>query len=115
MKNMTINDIIAFISEAQKEKATVTICSTDKINIWNDKNKHCQIFINRNSKKLGVINNCGKFEINLSESDIHLYDVLVDTIKRYSENNAIKQFESFFKTEEDTPKEATIYDLDDDE
>lgn len=114
MKNMTINDIIAFISKAQEKKAVI-LNHIDEISVWNDKDEYCYIYIDRKLKKLDILNDRGKFKIDLSESDIHLYDVLVDTIEKYSENNAIEQFKSFFKTKEDSPKEVTINDLNDED
>ena len=112
---MTINDIIAFISKAEAEKATINVEIDSIIIIFgSDENKYCDIILNKDDNKLHVRNNRGQFEVNLSEADMHLYEVLLDTLKVYSENNAVEEFKNFFNTKEEDSK-ATINDLDDEE
>ena len=109
--NLTIERIIAFVTQAMAEDMRVQ-CNGNVIEVYNLKtDEWCNIkLVTTNIIK--VTTKMGSFSLNVSDADVHKFQVLCDSVDSYSQEKGIDSFLNFFKEEN---KSIDINDLDNDE
>ncbi len=97
MDKITVKDIITFVHKAMDLKYLIMLDWMDNIEIFLDEKRILRVSVNRTEtgRTLRVTTAHGWSTISPSDHEYHLFMLLIDEVKNYSERTAVEEINIF--------------------